>query len=83
MKRRWIIWLVLLTATFLVCLYSSLLPHHAVARIRIVAGRDVSDIVGAGPSQAKTGYDLYFNRINVALPYFNVTGSVNTPNPGR
>jgi hypothetical protein len=81
MKRRRLIWLVLLTVALLVCLFSYRLPSRAVTRTRIVVARDVSDLVG--PSQAKTGYEPYFNRVNVVVPDLAVAGVSNAANTGR
>lgn len=83
MTRRRIFWLGLLAATFVVSLCSYWWPPHTVAPRRVVIGGDSNDSVRAGPSQAKTGYAPYASRVNVALPYFNVTGVLNTANPGR
>jgi hypothetical protein len=68
MRRRGIIWLVLLTAALLVCLYRYHLPSRAVTRTRIVVARDVSDDVSVARSDVKTGYEPYFNRVNTTLP---------------
>ena len=83
MRRRGIIWLVLLTVALLMFLHSYRLPSPAVTRTRIVVARDVSDVVSGAPSQAKTSYEPYFNRVNVALPHVAATGVSNAANTGR
>jgi hypothetical protein len=83
MRRQRIIWLALLTIALLMCLYRYRLPSRAVTRTRIVVARDVSDVVRVAPSEAKTGYEPYFNRVNAALPYLAVAGVSNVTNTGR
>ena len=83
MKRRRTIWLVLLTVALLVWFFSYKSPSRTVTRTRVVVAGDVSDLVRGAPSKAKTGYEPYFNRVNVVVPDLAAAGVSNAAIIGR
>lgn len=80
MTRRRFFWLICLAATLVVCCFSYWWPSHAVAPTRIVIERDSTDRVGSGRSQTKTGYEPYYDRVNLVSPDLTGAGASNTPN---